>query len=278
MIHDYFNADLHCHLSNWRYPRSFDKYIDFALARLGNEGALGVDAWANDGKYEYLISLPSRKYKREDVDGRATLVRSRENSEEIFYLVNGNEIVSNVGHFLLSGIEKDVILPSGRGVHWQRIVEECQKNNAALFIVHPFVPKWGSGRFFRENPDELNNFHGIEVTNGNAYFPFPKPFVNREAYDFFVEMHRQYPHLGGVKFHDSHSKIGIGRTATKMLGRIDPNSFMPSLFEGIRSCTPERLDEHKEGLGWGLVEGGFHGFQSLTELIYMNCIGRGDEL
>ncbi len=226
---------------------------------------MGVDSdpVCNDFRYEDFIKKPSRKYMKEDIDGRATLVRSRENPEEYIFIVNGHEVECDIGHFLASGTKIDISFPKGKDVMWKRVRDKAQEQGALLFIVHPFSI-WGAGHFFEKNQEYLENFQAIEIINANAYFPLPGyRKANEKAIDFFVRMHKNFPKLGGVVFQDHHKIYEIGRNCTKMLGRLDPNNFMSSLLEGIASCTPDRINEHRYNATWGLIGGSHHLFDNL---------------
>ncbi|MDO8509373.1 MAG: hypothetical protein Q7S27_06860 [Nanoarchaeota archaeon] len=262
----YFYADLHGHLGMWKYKGSFDKVIDIALKRLGTGGALGVDSdpVCNDFRYEDFISKSSEKYIKEDIDGRATRVIDRGDSSNLIYIINGHEVETRIGHFLVSASESYTSFHKGKEADWEKMIEIANKQNSPVFIVHSFS-LWGAGKFFEEKEHHLNLFQGIEAANANCYFPLPGyPRPNNRSAEFFKRVYPFHSNLGGVVFQDNHKLYEIGRNATRMLGSLDPNNFIQSLSAGIRSCTPDRLEEHKYSPFWGFIGGTHHLFDNIV--------------
>jgi hypothetical protein len=185
-------ADLHTHLSKLRDSYDFNRIIDKARESLGGGGILGVTCF-DDNRYKSLANSPG--YKREKI-GNGFYVPDKD-----ILVVKTQEVFSEHGHLLAVGMPEDKNIKSRKLID---IISEAGDLGAAgLIAVHLFLRKLGLGNFLSENQEYLQNFIGVEIHNGEAFY------ANRRARNFFDRIKSNYE-IGGVSSSDGHCLFEIG--------------------------------------------------------------------
>lgn len=259
------NVALHEHLSTNKYRGEkwvFDEVIDIAKKRLGNNGVLVVSGFADgrlvsDRRYETFVDRPSKRYSKNDLDGRATLVQGKGTS---LLVVNGLEAEFgegiDSGSLLVMGLERDGGLKAGRDVNHNFLLGQLPEDSFS-FYVHPFH-HGGSGPFLdkvlRERGAEpyLAPVDGVEVFNAQACLPVPGYFnANHEAVRFFYRAVKEGFRLSPVKGSDGHSLWELGNVFTVLPVKMDLEKWvswhdayvdMKVRFEYNEKCpVPESL-------------------------------------
>ncbi|OGJ19991.1 hypothetical protein A3K73_03465 [Candidatus Pacearchaeota archaeon RBG_13_36_9] len=160
----------------------------------------------------------SRKYNVRDLDGRAILVQPGN-----IVVYNSIEAELREGSVLVVGLQRDTTnLISGREVNHDNLFSSIDGKGYAAFLVHPCHMN-GSRTYLEEainnsSNHQLNNITGIEVVNGEAYFPLPWEYrkANKNALNLFLAAYNFNPNIAPVRFGDGHALFELGRITTKI--------------------------------------------------------------
>jgi len=244
-------ADLHNHFrtgSSFK-DEDFDKVIDIAAERIGENGVLGLTNF-NDSRYESFINL--KGYDRQNL-GNAVYI-----PEKKILIVKGQEIPAKEGHILALGIKENKHLKWGNSL--EDTIKEAKDNNGIIVADHPFF-KYGLGDYLKNNLNYLKDFDGIEVFNGECVgIPGLTPFkANKKSSEFLKVLRKQGYSIGGIATSDSHSFYEIGKNYSH-LGVLDiknSETIASSLRKEIKSSDNYHgkasligLASHIAGLGY----------------------------
>ncbi len=227
-------ADLHNHLrtSSRHYEGDFDRTVDVALKRLGENAIVGVVNFEDD-RYKDLIA--SRGYERVYVGENRTGVYV---PGKKVLIVKGQEVPTREGHLLVLGLGCDKHLKQGRPL--EDTLEDVRDNGAIAISDHPFSIE-GLGPYLKRNSNLLGEIDSIEIHNGEASFGLPigpLPLgANKKAREFYERIKKDFPHLGALSFSDGHSWYELGSSWTEIEMPELEGNFVQSLKDSIRKTN-----------------------------------------
>jgi len=224
-------ADLHNHLGRKGKFPNFNKVIDIASNRLGEEGIFSITN-CDDYRYENFIS--GKGYEREDFGNFIYVPKKR------ISVIKSQEVFTK-GHLLIIG------LPNRKNIK-NKIVEDTikeakEKYNSIIIANHPFY-KSGIGNYMINHPKSrdfiLDNIDSWEVYNASAEFWFPNILpknANQKSVEFYEKEIKNDYNIGACSFTDGHSPKVIGRSYTiiRQLDRENAQSLINSLRSNIKS-------------------------------------------
>ncbi len=219
-------TDLHNHLGrNGVFP-SFDKVIDIAHSRLGDNGIFSVGN-CDDFRYENFVDCQREKYERTTIEDNGYPIGIYIPEKNISVL-KSQEVFTNEGHILVIGMPKNRNIKSKT---LEDTFKEAVDFNAITIVDHPFY-KGGVNpeRVLRFNPD------GWEVYNASAELSIPlllPKYANKKSQEFYISNIREKYNIGACAFTDGHSIEVIGRSYTNL--DIKDNISVDSLRDVIRA-------------------------------------------
>src|SRR3989338_1949873 len=201
------NADLHNHIqprSAWK-EGEFNSVVDIASATMGDGAILGI-AGFNDARFQEFSSLEG--YDRKFFDNAVHVWRQN------IWFVNGLEVPLIIGgkehHLLVVGLPTGEIITPYQSI--DDTIKDARTYNGVLIGVHIFEP-YGLGYFLQSHQAYLGEIDGIEVHNGEVFWPNslrPWQTPNKMAQEFYDRFKDAYPKLAPSVSSDGHSQAEIG--------------------------------------------------------------------
>ncbi|MBD3252571.1 hypothetical protein GF386_02480 [Candidatus Pacearchaeota archaeon] len=248
------NCDLHFHAG--RHGRgNFDDIVRIGCERLGRGGILGL-VNCDDYRYENIVDGKGRSIESYEI---GDLLNGVWVPEHDFYVVRGQEVFSESGHFLVFGFPKRTNIES-KQLYFA--LEVCRDSSHFKGLDHKDY-KSGMRRVLGKALDRnLGYFDFDETFNASAELSIGYANATAQAHYDSVIKDREFENpltgeshkIGEVAFTDAHSLGVIGRSYTRVEAlpetcRDDSLLLISELKDRLRVATrkdqvrrPNRLD------------------------------------
>jgi len=222
-------AALHEHLrtSSKLKKGCFNKIFGLANKRLGSNGIFSLVDF-DDKRYKYLIGLQGYDRNYIGEDRRAIKAYG-------VVCVHGEEVPTKQGHLLVIGLGYNTHLKHNRTI--KDTVKETRDYNseATIILDHPFGWK-GVGEYVKKHLEVLYEIDAIEGFNAEAVG------ANKKALDFYLEIKKDYPHLGFFSTSDGHSVLYEFCRSWTEIDKLDYSS--PDRFSKTLRTAVQNTDEN----------------------------------
>ncbi|MFH1787641.1 MAG: PHP-associated domain-containing protein [archaeon] len=253
-IEKFVRVDLHNHLAHdnlkcFEREKFLNKVIDKSYDTLGDGGVVGLANCVEPyGRYEKFTELSG--YERVEFENALYF------PEKKILVVKAQEVFADKGDILALGIPKNYHIGKLGEVRKRSIedaIKQAKDLGAIIGIDHGcFID--GAIPYLRKNLKLLEDVDFIEPHNGNAWIPHPKYFrANKQAQEFYREVLKEFPHLGGISSSDGHSVFEIGSSYSSLDMKIEDD-----LTESLRKAIRNHKDWSRDKMSNSYLGAGIH--------------------